>query len=100
MNAGGTETKSAKFAIVCAQQNNQPSISNNQPSISNKQLSISNNQLPIGNKEYTRHIGNLRVMNRSDIGRDICHISLGTHPHNQLCCSAHKCMFITTGASL
>ena len=44
MNAGGVETKSAKFAIVCAQQNNQPSISN-------KQLSISNNQLPISNKE-------------------------------------------------
>ena len=44
MNAGGVETKSAKFAIVCAQQNNQPCISN-------KQLSISNNQLPISNKE-------------------------------------------------
>ena len=44
MNAGGAETKSAKFAIVCAQQNNQPSISN-------KQLSISNNQLPISNTE-------------------------------------------------
>ena len=44
MNAGGVETKSAKFAIVCAQQNNQPSISNTQ-------LSISNNQLPISNKE-------------------------------------------------
>ena len=44
MNAGGVETKSAKFAIVCAQQNNQPSISN-------KQLSISNKQLPINNKE-------------------------------------------------
>ena len=51
MNAGGVETKSAKFAIVCAQQNNQPSISNKQLSFSNKQLSFSNNQLPISNKE-------------------------------------------------
>ena len=33
----GSQTKCAKFSIICAQQNNQLSISNNQLRISNKE---------------------------------------------------------------
>src|SRR4029434_1903309 len=32
------------------------------------------------------------------IGREFWQILLGRHPHKQLCCSSHKCMFLTNVA--
>ena len=34
------------------------------------------------------------------IGREFWQILLGRHPHNQLCCSSHKCMILTSWTSL
>src|SRR4029434_9085032 len=32
------------------------------------------------------------------VGREIWHILLRRYPHTQLCCSSHKCMFLTNVA--